>query len=373
MAKILHTGDIHLGIKLPGLGKSGDKVRASLKDAFIRMIDVCLEMDVAALVIAGDLFDSNRVSKPLIDFAMREIARLKNRPAIILPGASECQDENPIWATITKQECPDNLHLFGYPEQAKFHFPDLGLTFYGRPNSSIKPGESPLAGLVPDQTPGYHIAVAHGSLALPGKAAVDNWPITLDEIENSGFSYVALGHWHSFLRAPTLKVPAAYCGTPETLSFVQRDSGWCTLVNFQEGKTEVEKYRLGRLEWNTIELPCTSFKYTLELEREISKYVGEDKLLRALLIGVFPPEGYIDFDRLRSTLADQFLYLDIIDRSDSAAEELRQVRLPETTILGQFISIMSEQINSEKDEERKRLLRDSLKTGYALLSGKDAI
>ena len=84
MAKILHTGDIHLGIKLSGLGKSGDKVRASLKDAFARMIDICLESDVDAFVIAGDLFDSNRVSKPLLDFALREIARLLDRGLIVL-------------------------------------------------------------------------------------------------------------------------------------------------------------------------------------------------------------------------------------------------------------------------------------------------
>ena len=80
MAKILHTGDIHLGIKLSGLGKSGDKVRASLKDAFARIIDICLESDVDAFVIAGDLFDSNRVSKPLLDFALREKVPPEHNP-----------------------------------------------------------------------------------------------------------------------------------------------------------------------------------------------------------------------------------------------------------------------------------------------------
>ena len=115
MAKILHTGDIHLGIKLTGLGKAGDKVRAALKNSFCRMVDICLESKVDAFIIAGDLFESNKVSKPLLDFALREIARLGNIPAIVIPGTHDCLDENSIYLSLKDQECPDNLFFFNNP------------------------------------------------------------------------------------------------------------------------------------------------------------------------------------------------------------------------------------------------------------------
>jgi DNA repair exonuclease SbcCD nuclease subunit len=373
MAKILHTGDVHLGIKLAGLGKSGDKVRAALKDAFSRMIDICLESNVDAFVIAGDLFDSNRISKPLLDFALREIARLQKIPAIVIPGTHDCLEENSVYSTLDKKEYPDNFYLFNDPEKTSKAFPDLGLTFYARPNQGTRSKESPLVDLHPESTPGYHIAIAHGSLAIPGKSAPDDFPISSDEIEKSGFNYVALGHWHSYMRTPTQNVPGAYCGSPESISFKQKDSGWAAMVNLSEGKAEVEKIQIGKLEWNTIELPCTSYKYTLELEREISKNVGENKLLRVLLTGIFPSDGFIDFERLYEHMADSFLHLDIVNRSQSIPEDLEKLSFPETTIIGQYIKLLADQTKAEQDPEKTELLRDSLKLGYALLSGKDAI
>lgn len=373
MAKIFHTGDIHLGIKLSGLGKSGDKVRASLKDAFARMINICLESDVDAFIIVGDLFDSNHVSKPLLDFALREIARLEKIPAIVIPGTHDCLEENSVWATIDKSECPDNLYVFNDPAKTRIAFPDLGLSFYARPNQTRKSTESPLAGLNPGSSPGYHIALAHGSLQIPGKSAPDDWPIGLEELESSGFDYIALGHWHSYLRAPTVNVPVAYSGSPEALSFKQMDAGWAALVELGDGKVEVEKFQIGKLEWSTVELPCQSYKYTLELEREITKHVGENHLLKILLTGIFPSDGYIDFERLHENMADQFLYLNVVNRSESIPEDLVNLSFPATTILGQYINLLAEETAKEQNPERAAILRESLTLGYALLSGKDAI
>jgi len=373
MAKILHCGDIHLGIKLTGLGKAGDKVRASLKDAFSKMIDTCLESDIDAFIIAGDLFESNKISKPLLDFALREISRLNNIPAILIPGTHDCLEENSIYNTLRDEEVPDNLYMFDDPEKTRIGFPDLGLTFYCNPNQTVKSSNSPIKNLEPEKSPGYHIAIAHGSLQIPGKSSPDDWPIGLEEIENSGFDYIALGHWHSYMRAPTTKVPAVYCGSPEPLTFKQKDAGWGAIINLSEGKVEIDKIKIGKLEWNTIELSCQSFKYTLELERELSKHVGENKLLRVLLTGVFPSDGYIDFGRLLEHMGDQFLHLELIDRSQSVPENLEQMNLPETTILGQYIKLLAAEAQAQENPEQAHLLKESLKLGYALLSGKDAI
>ena len=373
MAKILHTGDIHLGVKLTGLGKSGDKVRAALKNSFCRMVDICLESDVDAFIIAGDLFESNKVSKPLLDFALREIARLGEIPAIVIPGTHDCLDENSIYLSLKKEDCPDNLYFFNNPEKTKFKFPDLGLTFYANPNQTVKSGQSPLANLAPDGTPGYHIAVAHGSVAIPGKSAPDDWPIPLEQIESSGFNYVALGHWHSNFQTPTKDVTAAYCGTPECLSFKQQDCGWANMLTLNEGKVNVEKIQVGELEWQTIELSAASYKYTIELEREISKHIGENRLLKVIFSGLMSADGYIDFDQLQENLADNFLYLKIINRSEAVPEDLAKLAIPETTILGQYIRQVTTETQNCQNPEEIELLRDSLKLGYALLSGKDAI
>jgi hypothetical protein len=157
------------------------------------------------------------------------------------------------------------------------------------------------------------------------------------------------------------------------LSFKHQEAGWAAIVDLQEDKVEVEKVRIGKLEWQTIELPCTSFKYTLELEREISKHVGENKLLKVLLTGVFPSDGFIDFDRLHENMADKFLYLAVSNRTETVPSEMLKMDLQDTTILGQYIRLVSEEIAAEENEYEAELLQDSLKLGYALLSGKDVI
>ena len=64
MVKFIHAADVHLGITYAGVGKNHKDIARELKqaafDAFERVIDVAIEEEVDALVLAGDLLDSSR-------------------------------------------------------------------------------------------------------------------------------------------------------------------------------------------------------------------------------------------------------------------------------------------------------------------------
>jgi DNA repair exonuclease SbcCD nuclease subunit len=372
MIKFLHTADVHLGIKLSGLGKSGDRVRASLKRSFSDMIDVAIEEKVDAFLIAGDLFDSNRVSNSLIRFALSEIERLGKIPCVILPGTHDCLEQGAVYLSLDENEKPDNLKIFVDPENPVIRLEDRDLTLYGMPNLSRRSKMNPISSVKRIEGDGKHVLLAHGSYMIPQKTAEDDHPFGLDDIDDSGFDYIALGHWHSYFELPTKNTKAIYCGAPETVAFDQTGAGHYLIVKLDQ-EVEFEKRQVGKTSWQEIELSTANFKYTIEVERELQKYVGEDRLVRVKLTGLASSETIISLDELHANLKDKFLYFDITDATSAVPDDLKKLNLPPTTILGQFINQMTDEIEKAQDPDEKALLAESLKTGFAMLSGKDVL
>jgi len=372
MTKIMHTADIHLGVRFKGLGKAGDRVRSALKSAFTAMIDKAIEEKVDAMVIAGDLFDSNSVSNSLKRFALSEIQRLEDIPCVLLPGNHDCLEDGSLYLSLDADEIPQNLHLLIDTEKPYVHFEDKQLTFYGMPNLSNRSKANPVSSVERQDFEGKHILLAHGSYMIPNKTSDDDHPFGLEDIDNSGFDYVALGHWHSTFELPTTATKAAYCGSPEQLKFDQTGAGNYLMVSLDDG-VAIEKREIASTKWEQIELSSANFKYTIEVERELQKYTDKNKLLKVKLTGLASSDSYISVDELYENLRDHFLYVNVVDDTTAIPEDLLKLNLPPTTILGQFISQVTESINQAEDEDEKLLLTDSLKTGFAMLSGKDVM
>lgn len=372
MAKILHTADLHLGVKLSGLGKAGDRVRSAVKKAFTGIVDMAVEEKVDAVLVAGDLFDSNRVSTSLIRFVLGEIERLGEIPCLVLPGTHDCLEEGSVLMSLEQHEKPANMSVFLDRENPVIRIEEKNLSFYGVPNVANRSTKNPITSVRRRELDGKHILLAHGSYMIPGKTAVDDHPFSVDDIDDSGFDYVALGHWHSYFELPTTRVKAVYCGSPETIAFDQTGAGHVLIVNIDDQVT-IEKREIGKTRWQQLELPSTSFRYTLEVEQEMQKHAGENVLLRVKLTGLSSPDNLINIDEVYDHVADSFMHLSIMDKTESVPQELFDLNLPPTTILGQFIRQMSDAIEESGDPEEVELLTESLRTGYALLSGKDVL
>jgi exonuclease SbcD len=372
MTKLIHTADIHLGVKLSGLGKAGDKVRAAAKQSLSDMITAAVDEKVDAFLIAGDLFESNSVSYSLMKFALSEIERLGDIPCLILPGTHDCLEPGSIYLTLEDSDRPDNLYIFDDPDNPVIEIEKLNVKFYGAPNVSARSRSNPIKAVRPDDSDLKHVLLAHGSYMIPGKTQDDDHPFSLDDIDNSGFDYIALGHWHSYFELPTKNTKAAYCGAPETIAFDQTGAGHYAIVTLDDNVT-LEKRKVGRTSWNEIELSAENFRYTIEIERELQKYIGVNNIIRAKLTGLASAENIVSIDEIIKNNAEKFLHLSIVDATETVPGNLREMKIPPTTILGQFIAQMSDAIESNEDPDEKELLNESLRTGFAMLSGKDVL
>ncbi len=378
MIKILHTADLHLGAKFAGLGKSGDRLRAQLKKIFMKVIDLALEKNVDLLLVSGDLFNSNQVSRASSSFILGEFARLGKIHACLIPGTHDCFDNSSVYQNLEPGSIPQNLHLLVDEENPFVFFEELGVTVYGKPNKSNRGRENPLPALNQKFNSKYNIALAHGSFQIPSKSQEDDFPISLQDLEKSGFDYVALGHWHSAQQV--CKKPLAYySGSPEQLKFGEKDSGNVRLIELNEGEPKVEKIKTGELVWLESELDLNRFKNPSELLREIEKYKGEQNILKVRFRGDFALEGESEsgsgeqeLSKLKEVLDDQFLHLELERIPHPLNVDIPSSSFPQHTVTGQFLKIMEDKI-SATEEENKEKYREAKILGYLYLSGKEEI
>ena len=78
--RFVHAADIHLDSPLrslalrdPGLA---DVIGNATRRAFIRIVDLCLDEQVDALLLAGDLYDGHQTSMKTARFLAEQIRRL---------------------------------------------------------------------------------------------------------------------------------------------------------------------------------------------------------------------------------------------------------------------------------------------------------
>lgn len=231
--RLFHTSDVHLETDTFGSGDKGEQLRNKVRRAFTNVIEMANAREADLLLIVGDLFDSSRVTEEGLAFAFTTIARAR-MPVVMIPGNHDAHDERSIYARLAPEVMPENLQLILEHEGQSLHFPDKHARVWGRAMIEHSPEYRPLGG-VPEPDPElWNIAMAHGYFLEDGEIERSS-PITPDEIERSGYDYIALGHVHIFNDVSRGSTRALYCGTPAPL-YSSDESGWVVVVDCVPGE-----------------------------------------------------------------------------------------------------------------------------------------
>jgi DNA repair exonuclease SbcCD nuclease subunit len=231
--KFVHTSDVHLETDTFGATDAGVKLRDKVRKAFSNVIDVTNDRDADLLLIVGDLFDSSRVTEEGLAFAFGTIARA-NMPVVMIPGNHDAHDERSIYARLAPSLFPKNLHLILDPEGRVLDFPELEVRIWGRAMVEHTPEYRPLAGMPEPHPELWNIALAHGFYTEDAENMRSS-PITPEEIEESRYHYIALGHVHIFNDVSQGATRALYCGTPAPL-YASDSAGWVAVVECVPGQ-----------------------------------------------------------------------------------------------------------------------------------------
>src|SRR5260370_16755457 len=81
--KCVHAADLHLDSPLLALSRQEprqvERMRRATREAFERMIDLCIEQEVALLVLAGDLYDHDCPNMQIAVFLRSQLKRLQQK------------------------------------------------------------------------------------------------------------------------------------------------------------------------------------------------------------------------------------------------------------------------------------------------------
>lgn len=99
MKKFIAISDIHLGWKLFNLPELAE----DLKDNFVRVCDLAIQLQVNYLFVVGDLFDTNRPSPDLVAFVRNQVKRLRNKNICIagIAGDHDKPVNGTAWYQLT--------------------------------------------------------------------------------------------------------------------------------------------------------------------------------------------------------------------------------------------------------------------------------
>jgi DNA repair exonuclease SbcCD nuclease subunit len=363
MTRMLHTSDVQLGAPFHFLGDKGESHRRQLRDTFRRIVDLALEGSFDLLLIAGDLFDSNRPHQATVDFVASQLGRLEV-PVCILPGNHDCYDDASVYR---RARFPTNVIVFTEQPTVR-EFSDLDLAVYGNPTLSRQTRSGPLQGLVRSGTMRWHVALAHGSVVRPDIPDAAR-PIRPEEIRACGMDYVALGDWHAFADYTQGEVKAFYPGAPEPTSVDQDGAGYVICVELGERGVVVRQERVGSISTGGIEIDVTA-KSTAQIRQEIEARADPNLMLTVGLGGLAELGTVLDAERLEQDLAPLFYHLECADRSHPQLAAISPDDYPEELVTGRFVRLMQARIESAAGDADRRVAERALQLGVALLQGR---
>jgi DNA repair exonuclease SbcCD nuclease subunit len=235
--KILHTSDLHLTSQIEG---TGEETPAQL--GLINVVDAAGAHEVDLILIAGDLFDNNRVRDAAIEFASRELARA-HCPVVLITGNHDCYTDHSIYHRMDMASIGSHLYFLTREPGEWVEFDELHIRVWGRGIVDHHPEHKPLAADFERDGDYWHIGMTHGYFSTDDKDYYSS-RITSKEIHESNFDYLALGHVHVFRDVSQGNTRACYSGSPACNPHLP--GGAAALVSFDPSTgVDVEKLDLG--------------------------------------------------------------------------------------------------------------------------------
>ena len=273
--KFIHTADLHLGSPFKGLtylpAAIKESVVNSIYQTFDQLVADAINFAVDFIIIAGDLFDNvqrNLHAQLYLQAKFKQLAQ-KNIRVLIVFGNHDYW--TPSKAVITY---PNNVFVFG-PEITTITW-DLGLnqriaiSGFSYDKNHIY---QDMAQNFPRRLSNvdYQIGILHGQLGVAQQNPYA--PFTLQDLQNKGYDYWALGHIHQqqiLCKNPYIIYPGNLQGRQ------QQESGakGYYLVEWDGQTTTVEFRPIARIIWHNCRLDVQNVTNLDELLTQIKQKIA---------------------------------------------------------------------------------------------------
>lgn len=350
--KILHTSDLHINSPLTSR-LSSDKIRERKNElimTFSRMVDEAVFQKVRLFIIAGDLFDSERVTKAAAERVLSIIEKNAAVDFLYLPGNHEKTALLSCGIPL-----PENLRVFG---EDWTYFDYDYVTVAGR--SEIAPDMFDRLELNYART---NIVVLHG--ALTDGRTVGEY-IGLKDASKKHIDYIALGHYHSYGVAEIEDGGVAvYSGTPEGRGFDEAGAKGFVMLE-ADGKHLRHVFApFAKRTLRIIDVDVSGAERRIDIEDRVRAAldgVPLSDLIRIRFVGEHSPEFFPDTEATVSSFDGRFYHFEAKD--DSVTRIDPNDYKYDKSLKGEFIRLVMAKDDISREEKDK-----IIKTGLAALMG----
>ncbi len=267
----IHCADLHLGEPFAGLypGDTGPWTEAIHKatfKAFANVVNAALEYRADAILISGDIYNSeNHSLAAQMEFA-RELYRAAQAgvEVFIIHG-----NHDPDEAWRADVPLPPTVHIFPSDKVDMIPLTVQGETvakIYGISYKTQHVTENLAEQFHKDDKDMFSIGMLHTELGVAGSPYA---PCTIEDLRNTGMDYWALGHVHS-RKTPSMRPYVVYPGNTQGLDRSEMGERGCYLVDVGAYGTVTLKFIVTDvIRWLDMEIDITPFHNPEELVQEI--------------------------------------------------------------------------------------------------------
>lgn len=366
--RLIHTADVHLDACFASSGMPADyanRRRQGLRDVFRAILKRAEEWPADALLIAGDLFELERVSRDTVAFLKNQFESISRVPVFIAPG-----NHDPVLphSPYVTESWPANVMIFPSPTWTHHTLDWCPLTVHGFGFDGPRVSVNPFGTLDIPEDDQVHVAVAHGSERShqpPHKNAYAAFDA--EEAAAPRLAYLALGHFHAMTSVQgDFKTAMYYSGAPEGLSFRDLGTHHYLEIEVENGQTIVNPVPSSNVEYAVETLSCSQFESTQELIDAVRALPGQrgiSRIARLTLTGERTADWHEHIASVYDVVGPLFEYLDLIDATEPADDY--DTLAAEETSLGQFVRRITQEISDEPEPDRRRLLVHARTVGLA--------
>ena len=367
MFSFLHLGDLHLDSPFAVFSPTEAAVRRARQyETLEALLQAGIARGAQMVLIAGDAFDS---PTPRADAVARFFGILGALPVpvVIAPGNHDYYIQGGFWDAPTR---PKNVTVFTSVALSAFDFAVWGVTVYGYAFCEERADAKDLGRAQNLQGGRINLLLAHADMTSPISAYA---PLSAAQLEQSGYTYAALGHIHKPL--PTKKYGAttvAYSGFFAGRGFDELGAGQARFVEI-EGET-VRDFVLssGADTFERRVLDCTGAASAEQIRQSVIAYLGNENFLprtalRLVLEGDVGIDCHVDtaqLERLGSGLA----LFEVQDRTLPLYDASYLEKAP--TVQGAFYRALLPRLQS-RDAEERELAAEALRLGLSALAGRE--
>lgn len=303
--KFIHIADVHWGM-IPDGDKPWSRERSfAIKDTLGKVIDKCTELQADCLFISGDLFHRQPLLRDLkeINYLFSTIPQVK---VVMIAGNHDRIRPN---SAVMSFSWAPNVTFLMDEELSSVWFPELNTQVWGFSYHTTEIRENRLDGITAPLDRRIHVLLGHGGDA-------SHIPFSVNALDSSGFSYIALGHIHK----PEILLPnkMAFSGSLEPLDKTETGPHGMFYGEIDPNSRQVISLEFVPLA-STMYIPLvvhvtpktSSAELSSRITREIQKR-GIEHIYRFRIQGMRDPDIEFELD----FLINRFKIVEISDESE---------------------------------------------------------